>query len=81
MQLDQRGRALGFPAVLVVAHPLHAHGAADGAREQHGVGGGVLVAVPAVAAGAVEVLHADAVGRQGEHDGQLAAQPVCRLRG
>ena len=77
--VDERRRALGIPAVLVVPHPLHAHGPSHLAREQRGVGGRVLVAVAAIATGAVEVETADLVGRHAERHGQVAAQQVRGL--
>src|SRR5256886_13563596 len=75
--VDERRRALGIPAVLVVPHPLHAHGPSHLAREQRGVGGRVLVAVAAIATGAVEVETA----RSEEHTSELQSQSnlVCRL--
>ena len=78
--VHQRRRALRVPAVLVGARPLHAHRLADRLGEQRGVGGGVLVAVAAIAAGAFEIDAAHLVGRQREHLRQLLAQSVGRLR-
>ena len=73
-QVDQRRRALRVPAVLVGARPLHAHRLADRLGEQRGIGGGILVAVAAVAAGAFDIDAAHVFGRQREHLRQLLAQ-------
>ena len=47
-------------------HPLHAHRPADRLRQQRRIGRRVIVAVHAVAAGAVEIDHAHLVARQTE---------------
>ena len=70
VEIEHLRRTLGIPAVLVLAHPLHAHRPADRARHERGVGGGVLVAVHAVAARAFEIDHADLVLGQVEEPGE-----------
>jgi hypothetical protein len=47
--------------------------------DEHGVGGGVLVAVAAVAAGALDVDHAHVTLRHRQHGGELPAKIVRRL--
>ena len=79
-QVDQRRRPLRIPAVLVGARPLHAHRLARRLGEQRRIGGRILVAVAAVAAGAFEVDAAHVLQRHGEHLRQLLAQIVRRLR-
>ena len=56
--------------------PLHAHRLADRLGQQRRIGGGVVVAVHAVAAGAVEIDHAHLVARQVEQ----RARSVSRKR-
>ena len=70
----EHGGSLGLVAVLVGAHPLHAHRPAHRAREHRGVGGRVVGAVVAVAAGGFHEDHPDALGRQAEQPGQGAPQ-------
>ena len=79
-ELDGLRRALGIPPVLVVTHPLHAHGAADRFRENGGVGAGVLVSVLTVAAGAFEVDQANLVEGQVEAFGEDVAEEMRGLR-
>ena len=76
---DQLRRSLRVEAVLVGAHPLHAHRLADRTRQQQRVGGGVIVPVHAVAAGAVEIDQAHLVLRQAEDLGEGLAEFVRRL--
>ena len=80
-QIDQRRRPFRIPAVLVGARPLHPHRPADRLGEHRGVGGRVLVAVAAVAAGAFEIDAAHVLDRHREHLRELLAQIVGRLRG
>src|SRR2546422_380459 len=70
-----------IPAVLVGPAPLHAHRPADLPGDQRRVGGGILVAVSAVAARALDIEAADIQLRHVEHPRQLLAQQVRRLRG
>ncbi len=49
-QLEHLRRRLGVPAMLVLAHPLHAYRPAEILRQQRGFDRGILVAVHAVAA-------------------------------
>ena len=79
-QVDQRRRPFRIPAVLVGARPLHAHRLADGLGEQRRIGGGVLVAVAAVAARAVDIDAAHVLERHAEHLRELLAQIMRRLR-
>ena len=67
--------------MLVLAHPLHAHGLAHGAREEGRVRRRVVVAVHAVAARAVEIDEADLVLGQSEDAREGATVLVGRLRG
>lgn len=78
--LHERGRSLRVPAVLVGARPLHAHRLGGQLGEERRVRRRVLVAVAPVAAGAVEILDADARHVHLQRGGQLAAQPVRCLR-
>ena len=80
-QVDQRRRALRIPAVLLLAHPLHAHRPAGLDRQQRGVGGGVLMAVAAVAARALDVDAAHVLRLHRQHADELLAQQVRLLRG
>jgi hypothetical protein len=73
-------RALRIPAVLVVPHPLHAHGLTDRLRQQQRIGSNVIAAVGAVRSRAVEEDDAQFVGRDAEYLRQVAAQPVYALR-
>ena len=81
LDLDGHGGAHRRPGELVLARPLHAHGTPAGrARQQHRVERHVVGAVVAVAAGALDVLHDDALRRQrtGEARGRRAD---CRRPG
>ena len=81
LQVDQRRRALRVPAVLVVAAPLHPHRRADLAGEQRGVAGGILVAVAAIAARALDVDAAHVLRLHLRHDAELLGEVVRRLAG
>ena len=68
------------PGELVLARPLHPHRASAGrARQQHGVERHVVGAVVAVAAGALDVLHDDVLGRQRAGEREVGAQIVDAL--
>src|SRR6478736_1634916 len=54
---DQLRRAFRIPAELVLARPLHPHRTSGGTRQYRCVSRGILVAVHAVAAGALKVDH------------------------
>ena len=78
--LDEGRWPLGVPAVLVLAHPLDSDRAAtDLTRDQRRVAGGVLVAVASVAAGSVEIDHADRALGHAEQCRELPPEPVRRL--
>ena len=77
--VERLRRALGIPAVLVLAHPLHAHRTADRARQNDGVGAGVFMGVLPVAAGAFEVNQPDLFRRQIEALGEDGAEQMRRL--
>src|SRR6266700_1242011 len=51
-RFERRRRSLGIPAVLIVAHPLHAHRLANGFRQQHGIGRDIVIAITTVRTGA-----------------------------
>ena len=86
----QRGLHLGhhrrpqrLPAVLLVAHPLHAHRLArHGAGDQRGVGRGVVGAVMAVAAGALDMDAAHLRVRHAQHlgDGVAVGEHALGMR-
>ncbi len=80
-QVDERRRALGVPAMLVGARPLHAHRLPDRFRQQRRVRRCILVAVAAIAAGALDVEAAHLVRRDRRHGGEVPAQGVGHLRG
>ena len=50
-----------------------------GHRDQGGIEGGVIGAVVAIAAGAVDVVGADRIGRQTQHLGHVALERVHAL--
>ena len=75
------GGPFGSQPMLVLARPLHAHRASDRARQDRGIGGGVLVAVHAVAAGAVEIDQPHLLARQAEEARERVAIAVRALRG
>ena len=79
LQVDQRWRPFGIPAMLVGTHPLHAYGSANSACEQRRVAGGIFMTVPSITAGAVYVDGAHVVVGQRKHRCELLAQIVCRL--
>ncbi|MEH2614720.1 hypothetical protein V1293_007009 [Bradyrhizobium sp. AZCC 1693] len=72
--------ALRLPRVLLLARQLHANGPADGARQQDGVGGDVVGAVAAVAAGGLHPDHLDLGFAATDQPCQLGAQMVRVLR-
>ena len=73
-------RAIGLPCVLVLAHPLHAHRpAGQGHSEQCGVGAGVIRAVVAVAARALHMDAAHALGRRARQTRDRGAQRIDAL--
>ena len=79
--LRHHGRAEGFPAMLLFAHPLHAHRAAgDRAGNQRGVGGSIVGAVVAIAAGAFHVDAAHLFRRQSQKFGNGLAVRIDPLR-
>src|SRR6266849_3793964 len=81
LEVDKRRWPLGVPAMLVGAHPLHAHRPLYGAGEQRGVGGGILMAVATVAARAFDVHRAHVTLRYREHGRELFAQVMRGLAG
>jgi len=78
---EELRRALGVPAVLVFAHPLHAHRLAGRLRQQRGVRRRVVVPVHAEAARAVEVDEPHGSRRQAEHRRERRNELVGRLGG
>ena len=78
-EVEQLGRPLRIPAVLVLAHPLDAHRPAHRPRQERGVARRVLGAVLAVGAGAVEVDQPDLLLREAEDPGERLAEAVSRL--
>ena len=74
-ELDLHGRAQRLPPVLLLARPLQTDGAAGNlARDQGGVGGHVIGAVVAIAAGALRVDAAHPLKRQADEFGQGALE-------
>ena len=70
LQLRHHRRAERLPGVLLLAHPLHANGhAGQRARDQRGVGRGIVGAIMAVAAGAFDMDQANACRRHAQHFG------------
>ena len=80
IDVHQLRGALGLPRVLLLARQLHANGPADGARQQHRVGGNVIGAVAAVAAGGLHPDHLDLGFAAMDQPRQLGAQMVRVLR-
>ena len=73
-------RAVRLPGVLVLAHPLHAHRpAGQRQREQRRIGRGIVGAVVAIAARALDVDAAHLLGRQPGQLGERAAQRIDAL--
>src|SRR5436190_1661476 len=68
--VQQLRRSLGVPAMFIRARPLHADGAPDRPRQDRRVGGGVLMAVHAIAPGAFEVDQAHLVLGQPKEAGE-----------
>ena len=66
--------------MFLLARQLHAHRPADGARQQHRVGGNVVGAVAAVAAGGLHPDHLDLGFAAMDQPRQLGAQMVRILR-
>ena len=79
-QLMDGRRALRVPAVLVVAHPLHADRATGELRHQRGVDGGHVRSVAAVAPRGVEGDDANVLDRDVERVGDRRAHDVRALR-
>jgi len=79
VHVERLRRAFGIPAVLVGAHPLHAHGGVHHLRNQHRIRGHIVVAVPAVRSGAGQEDDARLSRRQPEQLRQIVAQRVRPL--
>ena len=78
--LGHHRRAVGLPGVLLLAHPLHPHRAAgQGGGQQGGIGRGVVGAVVAVAAGALDMDAAHLLGRPAQHLGDRLAVGIDAL--
>ena len=74
-QLDRHRGADRRGGELVLARPLHAHGAARMAHgDERGVERGIVGGVVAVGAGALAVEHGDLRGGQAERAGEPVAQ-------
>src|SRR3954452_22574940 len=80
-KVDQRRRPLWIPAMLIRPGPLYTNGFPHRTGEQRRIGRGVLVAVPAVAAGPLEVDAAHVLLLQSGHRDELLAERVRHLRG
>ncbi len=80
IDVHQLRGALGLPGVLLLARQLHADGPADRARQQHRVGGDVVGAVAAVAAGGLHPDHLDLGFAAMDQPRQVGAQMVRVLR-
>ncbi len=80
LDVHQLRGALWLPGVLLFARQLHAHRAADRARQQHRVGGDVVGAVAAVAAGGLHPDHVDFGFRPLQQQREIGAQDVRILR-
>ena len=78
--LHELRRALRLPQVLLRARELHAHRRADRAREQRRIGGHVVGAVAAVAAGGLHADHVDCGVGQARQRREIGAQHVRVLR-
>ncbi len=80
LQLRHHRRPERLPGVLLLAHPLHAHGhAGQFARDQRGVGRGIVGAVMAVTAGAFDMDAANARRRHAQHLGDALAVGIDAL--
>ena len=77
----QRRRPLGVPAVLVVPHPLHAHGPAHRARENERIDDDVIGAILAEATRCFGIVDADALIGQAEKLSAGVAQTIRGLGG
>ena len=80
LDVHQLRGALGLPGVLLLAGQLHANRAADRARQQHRVGGDVVGAVAAIAAGRFHPDHVDVGFRPPQQQREIGAQDVRILR-
>ena len=78
-KVEQLGRPLRVPAVLVLAHPLDAHRPAHRPREERRVARRVLGAVLAVGARPVHVDQPDLLPREAEDPGERLPETVSRL--
>ena len=80
IDVHQLRGALGLPRMFLLARELHAHGTADRARQQQRVGGDVVGAVAAVAAGGLQPDHLDLGFRLLDQQREVGAQDVRVLR-
>ncbi len=74
------GCAFRFPGMLLLPRELHPHRAADGARQQGGVGADIVRTVAAVAAGGLVPDDLDPRFGQAEQKGEVRPQRVRILR-
>ena len=80
LDVHQLRSALGLPGVLLLAGQLHPDRPADRARQQYRVGGDVVGAVAAVAAGGFHPDHVDVALRPLQQPGEVGAQQMRILR-
>ena len=78
--LHQLLRAFRLPDVFVGAAPLHAHGLADRARQQHRIFRGIIRGQAPVTAGALDPVDDDVALREAEHVRDAIARGERALR-
>ena len=76
LDVDQLGRALRLPQMLLFARELDPHRRADRTRQQHGVGDDIVGAVAAIAAGGLEADDVDPLLRQAGEQGKVVLQRI-----
>ena len=80
LQLRHHRRAIGLPAMLLLAHPLHANrNARQCARDQGCVGRGIVGAIVAITAGALDMDQTHACRRHAQHLGDALAIRIDAL--
>ena len=80
LDVHQLRRALWLPGVLLFARQLHPDRTADRARQKNGIGGDVVGAVAAIAAGRLHPDHLDFGFRPLQQQREVGAQDVGILR-
>src|SRR6266705_4841065 len=80
LQVDHRRRAQRSPSLLVLPHPLHTHGPANGLRQQSRLRSGVITCESSVGTGSFHPYAAHFVQRQTQHAGQVPPVSLDPLR-